>query len=59
MTRPLKPARQQALEHWAWIEVLILTQMKLTMQLFIDGYIHGHKHGKEEKHGVRRKPAKK
>jgi len=59
MTKPLKTPMQLADEHWDWIEGILFTQMKLTMKLFKDGFIHGYKHGKESQSGVRTKPAKK
>lgn len=40
-----KTPQQLADEHWDWIEGIILTQMRLTMRLFKDGFIHGYKHG--------------
>jgi len=49
---PPKTPRQLADEHWDLLEGVILTEMRLTMRLFIDGFIHGYKHGKEE-HGKR------
>ena len=48
MTRPLKTPEQLAKEHWDWIEGVILTEMRLTMKLFVDGFVHGYKHGKED-----------
>lgn len=62
MTKPKSPAKtpqQLALEHWDWLEPLILIQMKLTMRLFQDGFVHGYKHGREDtKHGVRTRTGK-
>ena len=46
-----KTPKQLADEHWVFIEGLILTELKLTMRLFTEGFIHGFKHGKESKDG--------
>ena len=51
MTKPKpkpKTPQQLADEHWSLIESIIFTQMKLTMLLFKDGFVHGYKHGKED-----------
>ncbi len=40
---------QLASEHWEFIETMVFTQMKLTMLLFREGFIHGYRHGKENK----------
>ena len=55
MTRPLKTPEQLAKEHWDWIEGVILTEMRLTMRLFMDGFVHGHRHGKEDANDKHRK----
>lgn len=34
--------RQQAEEHWDWLETLL-------RKVFIDAFIHGYKHSREEK----------
>lgn len=57
--KPVKTPKQLADEHWDFLEGLILTEMRLTMKLFIDGFVHGYKHGMEGKHGVRTRPTKK
>ena len=55
-----KTPEQSAEEHWRWLEMIIFTQMKLTMRLFQDGFVHGYKHGKEDTlHGICSKPQKK
>ena len=53
MTKPQKTPRQLAEEHWDQLEPILFTQMKLTMRLFIDGFIEGHNHGKESQSGGR------
>ena len=60
MTKPQKTPRQLAEEHWMFLEGILLTQMKLTMKLFVDGMIHGYKHGREDAtKGIRTRPTKK
>ena len=60
MTKPQKTPEQLAQEHWMWLEMVLLTQMKLTMRLFIDGMVHGYGHGKEDTlAGLRTKSGKK
>lgn len=55
-----KTQEQLAQEHWNFLEGLILTEMRLTMKLFLDGFCHGYKHGKENiLEGIRTKPKKK
>ena len=58
MTKPKqKQARELAEEHWNYLETVILQQLQVTRKLFIDGFIHGYKHGKEaSKHMGRAKP---
>ena len=51
---PPKTPQQMADEHWDFIEGIILLQMRLTMKLFKDGFVHGHKHGKGEEDGNRK-----
>jgi len=51
MTKPKqapKTPQQLANEHWEWIEGLVFTQMKLTMKLFMDGFVHGYEHRDKE-----------
>lgn len=51
MTKPkplLKTPLQLADEHWDWLEGVLFTQMKLTMRLFKDGFVHGYKHGRDD-----------
>ncbi len=61
MTKPIrKSPTQLADEHWIWLEGIIFTQMKLTMRLFKDGFVHGYKHrDKEIRDGVRTRTGKK
>lgn len=40
--------RQQAEEHWEWIEQVLKNRETETRHMFIEGFIHGYKHGKEE-----------
>lgn len=57
---PQKTPEQLAGEHWEFIEGVILTQMRLTMKLFKDGFSHGYRHGEEATlAGLRTKPTKK
>ena len=57
MTTPNKTPQQLADEHWAWLEGILLESMRMQMRLFNDAFIHGFKHGKEDKH-VRTRPTK-
>lgn len=41
--------RQKAEEHWDWIERLLMQQLQVTRKLFIDSWIHSHKHAMEDK----------
>jgi len=49
MTPPKKTLRQQGEEHWIWIESVLQDQMRVTERLFIDAFVHGYKHAKEDK----------
>ena len=49
MTRPKKTPRQLADEHWAWIESVIAGKLVEARHMFIEGFVHGYKHGKESK----------
>jgi hypothetical protein len=49
MTKPNKTPRQQAEEHWDWIEQLLATQRLIERQLFIEGFVHGYKHKDKER----------
>lgn len=49
----MKPAKKTpyrlAIEHWAWLEVLLQQQIIMEKKLFISGFIQGYEHGKEDK----------
>lgn len=45
MTRPKKTPRQLAEEHWAWVESVLADRQAETKHMFIEGFIHGFKHG--------------
>lgn len=47
MTNPKKTAEQLAEEHWAWLESVLYQEKQLEKKLYISGFIHGFKHGKE------------
>lgn len=40
--------RKRAEEHWKFIEGIITILLKLAKWLYIQGMIHGYKHGKED-----------
>ena len=40
---------QLANEHWAWIEQVLANRQTETKHMFIEGFLHGYKHGKESK----------
>ena len=35
--------------HWKYIESLRLKALEMEKKMYIDAFIHGHKHGKEDK----------
>lgn len=41
--------RNLADEHWEWIEQVLSHGLIVTKFMFIEGFIHGFKHGKEVK----------
>lgn len=49
MTKPKKTPRQLAEEHWDWIEQVLRNRQNETRHMFIEGFIHGYKHGKGDK----------
>lgn len=49
MTKPKKTPRQLAEEHWRWIESVLSDRQRETEHMFIEGFLHGYKHGKESK----------
>ena len=67
MTKANKTPEQLADEHWSRLEGIMLEEMRMRMRLFRDAFIHGYKHGKEDKRGdtrrvqplVRTEPAEK
>jgi hypothetical protein len=49
MTKPIrKTSYELANEHWDWLESLLRVQREMERKLFIDAFIHGYKHGKED-----------
>ena len=59
MTEPNKTPMQLADEHWNYLEYILLEEMRMKMLLYKTAFIHGHKHGKEDKDGIRTEPHKK
>lgn len=49
MTKPKKTPEQLAKEHWAWVESVLADRQQETKHMFIEGFKHGYKHGKENK----------
>ncbi len=49
MTRKNKTAMGLAIEHWNWIESTLFQQRQMEKKLFMDAFLHGYKHGKEDK----------
>lgn len=43
----MKTPKQLRDEHWAWIEQVLANRQAETKHMFIEGFIHGHKHGKQ------------
>ena len=42
-----KTPKRLAEEHWAWIESVLANRQRETKHMFIEGFLHGYKHGKE------------
>ena len=42
-------ARKLGEEHWAWIESILANRQKETKCMFIEGFVHGYKHGEGSK----------
>ena len=40
---------QLAKEHWAWVESVLADRQQETKHMFIEGFVHGYKHGKSER----------
>ena len=49
MTKKIKTDKQQAEEHWAYIEAILAKRQEEEKHLFIDAFIHGLKHGRQSK----------
>ena len=49
MTEPKKTALELAQKHQKWLSEILDKQREMERRLFIDAFIHGHKHGKETK----------
>ena len=47
--RVQKTDREIAHEHWGYTEKVVLKMFELCKQLYIDGMIHGIKHGREDR----------
>ena len=41
--------QELAEQHWAWIEGVLADRQQETKHMFIEGFKHGYKHGKESK----------
>ena len=40
-------ARKIGEEHWNWIEQVLANRQNETKHMFIEGFVHGFKHGKD------------
>jgi len=49
MTKKAKTSLELAQEHWTWLQGVLDKQREMERRLFIDAFIHGFKHGKEDK----------
>ena len=49
MTSKKKTALELAQEHWSWLQSILDKQREIERKLFIDAFVHGYKHGKENK----------
>jgi len=39
--------KKLANEHWSWIESVLADRQMETKHMFIEGFIHGYKHGEQ------------
>ena len=46
-------SRKLGEEHWAWIEAVLANRQEETKHMFIEGFIHGFKHGKGDKNDTK------
>ena len=44
-----KSPMELAEDHWAWIEALMEKRQAETKYMFLEGFVHGYKHGKEDR----------
>jgi len=49
MTKKIKTSLELAQEHWSWLQNILDKQREMERKLFIDAFVHGYKHGKENK----------
>lgn len=53
MIKKKKTSPELAQEHWTWIQSLLEIQhqagLQLQRKLFVDAFVHGYKHAKEER----------
>ncbi len=49
MTKKIKTSLEQAQEHWNWLKEILNEQRTMERKLYISAFLHGFKHGKEEK----------
>lgn len=49
MTKAKQTIEQLAEEHWYWLYSVLLTERQMQKKLFIDAFVHGHKHARKEK----------
>ncbi len=47
-----KTTEQIAREHWSYTESLIKVLLKLAKFLYVRAFIHGYKHGKEDRFDI-------
>ncbi len=59
MTETNKTPMQLADEHWAYIETIILEDLRMKMLLYKTAFIHGYRHGKDGEDGIRTESPKK
>lgn len=49
MTKPKKTSLELAQEHWSWLQEILDKEREMERKLFIDAFVQGYKHGKEDK----------
>lgn len=49
MTKKTKTSLELAQEHWTWLQSILDVQRSIEKKLFVDAFVHGHKHGAQSR----------